>query len=77
MTADRRFLINGVYRQLQHQKAINYTTIGLSPAERILNRLSFLKMYSAVRLRFLFRPQTTSMFGLSVMLLAVLRLALS
>ena len=39
---------------------------GLNPAERILKRLSFLKICSAVLLRFLFRPQTTSIFGRSI-----------
>lgn len=38
---------------------------GLNPTDRIWKRSSFLKMYSAVRLRRLFRPQSTSMFGLS------------
>ncbi len=35
----------------------------LSPADLIFIRESFLKRYSAVRLRLLLRPQITSMFG--------------
>jgi hypothetical protein len=52
--------------QFKSFSEIFLSLLALSPAERILNRLSFLKIDSAVRLRFLFRPQTTNIFGLSV-----------
>ena len=39
--------------------------LGLRPAERILKRSSFLKIYSAVRLRRLFLPHITNRLGLS------------
>jgi hypothetical protein len=35
---------------------------GLRPTDRILNRLSFLKICSSVLLSFLLRPQTIRMF---------------
>jgi hypothetical protein len=38
----------------------------LNSADLIINRLSILKIDSAVRLRFIFRPQTINIFILSV-----------
>ena len=50
--------------QFKSFSEIFLSLLGLSPAERTLKRSSFLKMRSAVLLRFLFRPQTTNIFGL-------------